>query len=239
MKKALLVLVLLSSLLVLWKEKPTFLGKKTSAGVSLYSLAFTCTGANLLESRIDCWAKLKTNSSTDEMRILLARVAAKLGDNTGPVRFHTNINNGVTIVRGNFTKGNERFFLTAQSNGGQTYLLVSIIARGAASFDSYQEEVNAVVPVKTARLYTGSLEGYRSQEEKTALLRSMFKQLKARRVEDYRDDSVVSMTGLSPLISEQLSLGGKQYNLQAAVNYNEVEDKTYIYLGIPLILGEY
>lgn len=239
MKKLFMAVILASLVLSLYLDISSINIGACLTEDTPYSLAFASIGANLLESRIDCWATLSTHTTDKEMRRLLLQITKQLDIPAKPADFNTSANDRVTFVRGNFGHGDGKVFLTMQSDGHQTYLLASVITQNPADLESYYRKVNGVLPVKAASLYTATLDGGYSQEAKLSLMNKLLKNLKAREVERYRDKSVISVTGFSPLIKNQPNGPGTKYNLQAAASYNETEDKTYIYLGIPLILGEY
>ncbi|OZV13462.1 hypothetical protein CIW83_04260 [Tissierella sp. P1] len=51
--------------------------------------------------------------------------------------------------------------------------------------------------------------------------------------------SLVSYTAYTPLIESSIFSGEKKVNLNLAIRYNENEDKTYIWIGTPIITTGY
>ena len=50
---------------------------------------------------------------------------------------------------------------------------------------------------------------------------------------------MVSLTGYSPRLENDILLAGDQINLNAAMRYSDYDDKTYIWIGTPLIATQY
>ncbi|WP_432662600.1 YwmB family TATA-box binding protein [Wukongibacter baidiensis] len=66
-----------------------------------------------------------------------------------------------------------------------------------------------------------------------------FKEIDANEVEGIENDDLISITGYTPALEESLSYCGKKVNINMAARYNSYEDKTYIFIGTPLIVVEY
>jgi hypothetical protein len=58
-------------------------------------------------------------------------------------------------------------------------------------------------------------------------------------MEETEYGQMVSLTGYSPKLENNIQLAGDQINLNAAMRYSEHDDKTYIWIGTPLIATEY
>lgn len=210
---------------------------------SLYCLAFSRIGATLLESRLDAWATIKKKNSTQEMKERLMDIGRALEIPIDPQTISTSSTGDITVVRTSVTKNNGRYYLTAQASKGYTLLLVSVIfAAGKDATNNIiecQKRIKKILPAQTASQYTGVLAGEVASSKREPLINRMFEVFEAQMIEVYKTSNAVSATGYTPFISSHLGYGKKQYNLQAAVHYNPTENKTYIYLGTPLLLGEY
>ncbi|PKM82215.1 MAG: hypothetical protein CVU89_06120 [Firmicutes bacterium HGW-Firmicutes-14] len=51
--------------------------------------------------------------------------------------------------------------------------------------------------------------------------------------------ALVNITAYSPKIRQQLTMGEESVNINMAVRYNSLENKTLVYVGSPLITTEY
>ena len=63
----------------------------------------------------------------------------------------------------------------------------------------------------------------------------MTEDVKGRVVEKYEEDGIVSYSIFSPLIDEYIYTGNRKMNLNIALRYSELENKTYILIGTPII----
>lgn len=89
--------------------------------------------------------------------------------------------------------------------------------------------------VNVSGYYDGLVEG---KELKTRI-DSLLKTVGAKEVEGIHTDQLVSITGYAPNIQEHISYCGKKANINIAARFNSYENKTYIWIGTPLIVEEY
>ncbi len=66
-----------------------------------------------------------------------------------------------------------------------------------------------------------------------------FKEIGANEVEGIENDDLISITGYTLGLEESISYCGKKVNINMAARYNSYEDRTYIWIGTPLIVVEY
>jgi len=86
---------------------------------------------------------------------------------------------------------------------------------------------------------TGSFEGRLDPKGTDEVLAKVFKETGARRVEGMNDGGLTSVSAYSPFIGDFIRAGGEKINLNAALRYNKNEDRTYIWLAVPVITTEY
>lgn len=58
-------------------------------------------------------------------------------------------------------------------------------------------------------------------------------------MEETEYGGMVSLTGYSEKLQNNIQLAGDQINLNVAMRYSNYDDKTYIWIGTPLIATEY
>lgn len=85
----------------------------------------------------------------------------------------------------------------------------------------------------------GTVAGRLSQEGQVALLQRIFGGLAAYQTEGMDSEELVSITGFTPLLPDELDLATGKVNVNAAARYSSSRGKTLIYLGTPLISTEY
>jgi len=89
------------------------------------------------------------------------------------------------------------------------------------------------------RTYTATVPGRLNTDNMESICKKLIWGLGGNITEESRDGGWISLTGYSKEIGFALSSGSKQINLNAASRYNEFEDKTYIWLGTPIITLSY
>ncbi|MEN6460186.1 MAG: YwmB family TATA-box binding protein [Syntrophomonas sp.] len=212
---------------------------------SPFCLSFSSIGANLLESRLDCWAKIKVNSTSKDLNSNLIHILQHLQLPVQRHKFIQNNNNELTELNYNCEKNNINYSFTLRSDQRykETYYIVTLVTpKDTPEFQKKEQQLREIMDFNFYYLYTGtikSLYDYNSQER---LLRNIMKKLDTRTIEVYRDGKVTSMTGYSNSLRgwvQPVDGGKEKYNVQAAIRSNPENRTTWIYLGSPLILGDY
>lgn len=72
-----------------------------------------------------------------------------------------------------------------------------------------------------------------------AIVYSIFQSVGAKEVERTVYDGLISISAYTPRIKEFVQVGDNRINLNVAMRYNSYENKTYIWLGSPVISVEY
>lgn len=213
---------------------------------SPYHLSFASIGAISLESRLDCWARIKKISSAEEIRQNMKKILRILNipvDSNG-------FDNGKHPVSMTFSSsyGDYRLQLSGQSDdqSGETYFMLSLVASECSS--SYLRSLPQILSRgsnlnwTSYYLYTGRIDQSLNTESQQKILRTVMKTLQSEEIDSFAGKNMVSMTGYSRSIeniSPPVLLGSKKYNVQVAARSNAKEKKTYIFIGSPLILKDY
>lgn len=77
------------------------------------------------------------------------------------------------------------------------------------------------------------------KREKRELCMSILKRIGASKIEVMEDEELISMTGYTSIIEDSYKTPKGPVNVNVAARYNSFEDKTYIFLGTPIITIEY
>lgn len=80
-------------------------------------------------------------------------------------------------------------------------------------------------------IYRGELK-YKQVENK---VHESLKELKGKVIEEFKDESIISYTAYTPYIDKYITINENKLNLNIAIRYNNYEDKTYIWIGTPII----
>lgn len=124
---------------------------------------------------------------------------------------------------------------------GETSLFINLIKREQFSdFNGIIEEIENIFkeynkPVDITTCIVGTFDGKLTLEEKEEKIIRAIKVAKGKTIEKYEEDTVVSFSVFTPYIEKYIYTGNKKMNLNIAARYNEHEDKTYIWIGTPII----
>ena len=212
---------------------------------SPYYLSFASIGANLLESRLDCWAKIKTISNNDEMNQALLKVLNHLDLPADENKFLHQENNEITMVQYNLCNNNQSYYFVIQTNKtvNVSHLLMTVIDKKSdEKLRQDEKRLKEILDCTVYYQYQGLINArpdYAGQEE---LLQIMLDNLGADIHDIYHDGKIISITGYSPLMGRNIipvTVGGKSCNVQVSIRRNDKENSTEVYLGFPLLLNDY
>jgi hypothetical protein len=212
---------------------------------SPFSLSFSSIGANLLESRLDCWAKIKVNSTSKDLDSNLINMLQHLQLPVQHHKFIHNQNNEFIELKYNCQQNSIDYNFTLRSDKHlkETYYIVTMVtSKNTPDIRKKAQKLRQIMDFSFYYLYTGSIENLYDYNSQERLLRNIMKELDARINEVYKDGKTTSMTGYSKSLQgwvQPLDSGKEKYNVQAAIRSNQETRKTEIYLGAPLILGDY
>ncbi|MEG0641917.1 MAG: YwmB family TATA-box binding protein [Clostridium sp.] len=102
--------------------------------------------------------------------------------------------------------------------------------------------LNMIIPLdsnaKVSSHIVSKIDGMLTKNEISSTISFMLKSSRASFHKDY-DDSSVSFSGFSPLLSEIINVNGENINIQASGKYSNIDNSTYIWVGSPIISTEY
>lgn len=210
-----------------------------------YYLSFASIGANLLESRLDCWAKINTVSSHEEMSQYLLLVLNHLKLPADANKFLYQDNEEIMLVQYDFNYKNKNYYFMLQTNQMEknSYLLMTLIDKqNDIELRQTEKNLRKLFDCTAYYQYKGLINARPDYAGQEILLRVAMKNLHADIKNIYRDDQIISMTGFSHAVGLNITpvnVSGDQYNVQAAIRSNPQENNSEIYLGFPLILNDY
>ncbi len=139
----------------------------------------------------------------------------------------------VKLLSNRLVGGNETYIIVdiAQNKGYKD--IVSISNRLKEWLNKYKDQVETTISL------TGAVAGEINKTWEKNTQNTIFDYLRAKKLEVLEDELFTSITAYSPLIKTYISYGGKNVNIQLAMRYSEYEDKTYLWIGTPLITTTY
>ena len=212
---------------------------------SPYYLSFASIGAIYLESRLDCWAKIRTTSTKQELQDYLNNIQQSLDMRLNPEFLTITEKDSYTILSYEFPQPDQDLFIIIKSDEqlNESYFMISIVCQDQKiSLNQYERKLDQIIGLKwqSYYLYTGELPHMIDQTDYSPIIVVLLKIMKADTVENYSNGSNI-ITAYSSRLEENIpapSINGKKYNLQITIRSNN-KGKTNVYIGSPLILSEY
>lgn len=211
-------------------------------------------GCNTEYLNVNGWCVLNENyMSIIDLKSLASKAAEFFGLEKGYDLFSSQ-GNGIrqVSIRG-VNKGGQVISIVCQSiqtladknQGHESYIVVDIVdstqkvnSRAAKALLKGFFDTIGVNPTITVTL-VGSFKGQIEPSNMQSICSSMLGYLKARAIEGLHEEGLVSISGYSPALGEGIVSGGRPVNLQVAMRYNSYKDRTYIWVGTPIISIEY
>lgn len=192
--------------------------------------------------------------ATEGAKALLASIATELGiDNNYEIVQNRNEQKGELVLTKKAKRAQTTLkFITIESNS-QEDNIIDVTQYVSAEIDLYDTadcalayrnmlkdilQRNHVVGDVTLSL-KGKYPEELNLQEKNVIADDLLKKLDADVKTEQRSDDMYVIYGYSKYISEYKKIGNQKINVSLAMNYNEEEQSTYIYLSTPLINEDY
>lgn len=85
----------------------------------------------------------------------------------------------------------------------------------------------------------GYYDGLVDMKEIKGKIKNIFKKIDAEKIEGIESDELISITGYTSNVEKHIGYCGKKVNINIASRFNSYENRTYIWIGTPLIVLEY
>ncbi len=212
--------------------------------------SFKSTGAEVLESTISCWTKLNDKFLT--IKQIEAEAAKVLnGINPDKTTVVKNIESGdrlnKVVLYG--SKGNKSYNIAIESvkqeTGGETYIVIDVSIDGSyKELDTERQNIAAAVQVDEDSInfsscIIGTYKGKLTNSEKEKKTRLALQSINAKKVEGIENEELKSISAISHNVGGYIMSDQSRVNVQLAMRYSSYDDKTYIWIGTPLIPMEY
>ncbi|MBZ4665428.1 YwmB family TATA-box binding protein [Mahella sp.] len=125
-------------------------------------------------------------------------------------------------------------YITVNASGDiQNAELEDIVESIEKGLKQYSEDIHMSLALK------GHIKGEARQQTLDRLNGVAFETLNAQYVEGIKSEKLSSTTAYSPSIKHYVDIKGRKANMQLAARYNSYDDRTDVWLGMPLITVEY
>lgn len=208
--------------------------------------SFKSTGADVLESTISCWTKLNNRfidieQIETEMSGIVRRIAPEKAIVVKSDESGGGLNKKVVYC----FKGNRTYSIAIESvkqeTVEETYVVIDV------SIDrSYQEliaerqnMIDAVHKpegsISFSSCIIGTYKGRLDDKDADKKTRIALQSINANKVEGMENDELKSISAFSSSVGGYMASDKTGVNVQLAIRYSSYDDKTYIWIGTPLI----
>ncbi len=242
MKKVLIYLIIFASLCAISGYGIDHMVYNKINHQSPYYLSFASIGAISLESRLDCWAKINQKLSQDELHRKSEEIFNNLGISWVDEGVVTNNIDSEYMISYTYQSGQIIYTFSAQTDTdeNETYFLLNVVSRDEYDLSKLEEKLReGELKWQYYYLYTGKLDHYIDQETRIELINVILQNLGAESSEVYEDQYMTSITAYTPLFDNSVTVQNKQYNVQIAAKSVLQQQEAFIYIGNPLIIGDY
>ena len=211
--------------------------------------SFKATNGEKVALNIEGWAKISVTPLIDqELKAKLAEINQALDIPTAPlidrypdfIKYTQNYETDSTLIQISLQS------LLHQGPEQGTYLGILITTTGddlekeynyyskvSDIFSRYPDQLDLGVTL------IGAFPGNLTEKERKAIISQGFQEINAKWVEGIDTENLISYSGYTQDCPKHLEVAGNKININIALRYHSIDDKTYINIGAPLILQEY
>lgn len=128
----------------------------------------------------------------------------------------------------------------------QHYVFVRIsVLKSINSIDKYKDIIEhtmkqlGVNSTQTTMEYAGYYTGELSLERKQEIAYLLVNELQGEIAQEYDEGDLFTVYGFTGLLNDYVVSAGQKVNIQVAITYNEISDKTTVYLATPILNGSW
>lgn len=245
----LLLIVFVLSIAIIAESRLGSVKKDISIEDSLIT-SMNSTKAQVMESTISAWAKIDDSFMTaEQLTKELAEAVTILKPEESTLNIKSDSSDGVNRQTLSGNMGNKYYNIEVESvktdKGGETYMLMDVsINNSSSELASEREKVatyyqNKRVKANISSCVIGVYDGKLTENAMRSKIADAMSSVKAKEVEGLSNDEINSISAFSGNINNFVLSNNKKVNMQIAMRYSSYDNKTYIWIGSPLINVEY
>ena len=248
-RKITILLIISISVFLLYSIIPDF--KNESVEATLVK-SFSKSSAKVISTEIYFTGVIIGNKKgIDKQKLFIEDLAEQIGVLKNEAYLYRQINNDSIqkIEISGITKENRAVDINLQLNdaskGEENAITVAITEYDSMEgLEIIKKEVSIIlkrykIHTKVNSCITGSLVGKYGNLQIDEICDKILKGAEAEKISATKDRNLISVCAYSHNLGSTLHVSGKKMNLNLAIRYNSLEDKTYIWLASPVITTEY
>ncbi|MGE5632600.1 MAG: YwmB family TATA-box binding protein [Caulobacteraceae bacterium] len=212
--------------------------------------SFESTKAEVLESTISCWTKLNDEFlSIKQVEAEMDRVIGLINPDKETVVKNVENNEQLNKIVLYGSKGNKSYNVAVESakkdKAGETYIVIDVsMDKNCTDLKAEKDFITTIIPVDESYInysscIIGTYKGKLNEREVEKAAHMALQSINAEKVEGIDNDDMKSISAFSSSVGGYILSDRKRINLQVAIRYSPYDNKTYIWIGTPLIPMEY
>lgn len=208
--------------------------------------SFESTRAEVMESTISCWAKLNDEfTGEDQLKELMDGIVKPLKLENATVVKNEGYDDGLNKLVVYGTKSNKAYNIAIESlkqdKAGETYIIFDVfIDKDYKQLKAERQKIIELLHMNEADInfsscIVGTYEGRLKKKDAERKSELALQSINAKPVEGIEDDGMKSVSAFSTNVGEYVMSERERVNVQLAIRYSSYDDKTYIWIGTPLI----
>lgn len=222
-------------------------GDRGAGNDALALASFQAVAATPVRAEVQGWGtgRASRHFRRHELETLVRQVTEDLGATAGELRWEEYPDLSSVSLAGTAPGGLSTYTLVqSQPGAGGNFFIFSSVRTPGPSLSAWPDRLRAalrragVVP-ELRHQYTATLPGKLSPEEQRKVVQAIMAVYRAVTVEGVTGEELYSVSAYTPRLQPVVVVAGRRVNLNVAIRYHSYDHLTYLYLGIPLLDGEY
>jgi hypothetical protein len=246
---ALLGITFLLTIAIIVSSSYGFGRQKVSVEDSLIK-SIESTKAKVMESTISAWSKINDSFMTEEqISKEMDAVLALIKPDKSTINIVKEYNELISKQTLYASTGSKYYNIAIESvktkKGGESYVMMDVsIDNDSTDLLSERQKLEKYftdksVKPKISSCIIGIYDGKLTENEMRSKIADAMSSVKAKEVEGLSNENLNSISAFSGNINSFVLSNNKKVNMQIAMRYSSYDDKTYIWIGSPLIHVEY
>jgi|GEM_PF-1624253 len=208
------------------------------------------TKAQVMESTLSAWSKINSSFMTEEqIEAELDLILQAINPDKSTVNIVKESSDQVNKQTLNASNGGKFYNIAIESakteKGGETYVIMdATIDNNSTELISERQKMEQYFAEKSIKpqissCVIGVYDGKLTEMDMRSKIADAMNSVKAKEVEGLSNEEVSSISAFSGNINNFIVSNNKKVNMQIAMRYSSYDNKTYIWIGSPLIHVEY
>lgn len=209
--------------------------------------AFKTAQATLKETNVNAYVCMKDRFiKQDEGKQICNTLAKKFKLKKIRVEDGSTEEDTQICLSGRSSKGEEVVIIVQGTDWDEikeSNIVVDIVDDEQGDADQIAQDVKGILEtfgkVRLTSCIIGTYEGKLEDNVKEKVINRVMGSLDVKEIEGFREENMRSIVGFSSRMKDYIKYNGKKVNMNIALRYNSYEDKTYVWIGTPLIAVGY